>query len=111
MANTTLQFAWIVGIKKTLAALFADDPMVFVAGDLLWYPLPGRDGQPAAPEADTMVVWGRPKGERGLYQQRGRAERRAERERQHREPAERRAEQMEARLREMGLAPQSLLNG
>ncbi len=67
MADNTLQFEWIVVIKKNLDALFSDDPLVFVAGDLLWYPLQGRPDVRRAP--DTMVVFGRPKGERGSYQQ------------------------------------------
>jgi hypothetical protein len=34
--ENTLQFKWIVVIKENLEALFANDPNVFVAGDLLW---------------------------------------------------------------------------
>ncbi len=50
-----------------LDALFIDDPNVFVAGDLLWYPIEGKPGIRSAP--DTMVVFGRPKGDRGSYKQ------------------------------------------
>ncbi|MCU0492549.1 MAG: Uma2 family endonuclease [Chloroflexaceae bacterium] len=67
MADNTLQFQWIVTIKENLEALFADNPDVFVAGDLLWYPVEGKPNICAAP--DTMVVFGRPKGYRGSYQQ------------------------------------------
>nr|WP_219730039.1 hypothetical protein [Sodalinema gerasimenkoae] len=35
MADNTLQFRWIVIIKENLDLIFADDPDVFVAGDLL----------------------------------------------------------------------------
>src|SRR5579871_6683362 len=41
MADNTLQFEWIVTIKGGLDALFQADPNVFVAGDLLWYPVRG----------------------------------------------------------------------
>ncbi len=67
MADNTKQFEWIVLLKKNLDVLFADDPMVFVAGDLLWYPIQGRNQRRTAP--DVMVVLGRPKGDRGSYKQ------------------------------------------
>lgn len=67
ISDHTLQFEWIVTIKGNLDALFADDPAVFVAGDLLWYPVKGTPKVRLAP--DAMVVFGRPKGERGSYQQ------------------------------------------
>jgi Uma2 family endonuclease len=67
MADNTLQFRWIVTITGGLDALFADDPDVFVAGDLLWYPVEGQPGIRTAP--DALVVFGRPKGDRGSYRQ------------------------------------------
>lgn len=67
MAENTLQFEWIVTIKEGLDALFRDDPDVFVAGDLFWYPVEGDPATRAAP--DTMVVLGRPRGHRGSYRQ------------------------------------------
>ena len=67
MADNTRQFRYIVTIQGGLAALFADRPDVFVAGDLLWYPVEGNNQIRAAP--DAMVVFGRPPGERGSYQQ------------------------------------------
>jgi Uma2 family endonuclease len=67
MAENTLQFEWIVTIKEGLEALFRDDPNVFVAGDLLWYPVEGDPKTRMAP--DAMVVFGRPKGYRGSYKQ------------------------------------------
>ncbi len=67
MADNTRQFRWIVTIKENLDLLFAADPNVFVAGDLLWYPVEGDNTIRNAP--DAMVVFGRPKGDRGSYQQ------------------------------------------
>ena len=65
MADNTRQFDTIVMIQGGLAALFADRPDVFVAGDLLWYPVEGDPEIRAAP--DAMVVFGRPPGYRGSY--------------------------------------------
>jgi Uma2 family endonuclease len=67
MADNTKQFRWIVTIQGGLDAQYKDDQNVFVAGDLLWYPVEGRPTIRAAP--DAMVVFGRPKGDRGSYQQ------------------------------------------
>jgi Uma2 family endonuclease len=68
MADNTEQYQWLVKIKENLEILFADDPNVFVAGDLLWYPVPDRrETGPIAP--DVFVVFGRPKGRRGSYRQ------------------------------------------
>ncbi len=67
MSNNTEQFDWIVLVKENLEYLFANDPDVFVAGDLLWYPLAGNNTIRTAP--DAMVVFGRPTGRRGSYMQ------------------------------------------
>jgi Uma2 family endonuclease len=67
MADNTRQFESIVYIKKGIDWLFCDDPNVFVAGDLLWYPVEGNAKLCQAP--DVMAVFGRPKGDRGSYQQ------------------------------------------
>ena len=67
MADNTEQFQWIVLIKENLECLFADDPNVFIAGDLLWYPGQGQPTIRVAP--DVLVAFGRPKGRRGSYQQ------------------------------------------
>ena len=67
MSNNTEQFDWIVTIKENLECLFANDPNVFVAGDLLWYPIEGNNTIRTAP--DAMVVFGSPKGRRGSYMQ------------------------------------------
>ncbi|GAB4204737.1 MAG: Uma2 family endonuclease [Coleofasciculaceae cyanobacterium] len=67
MADNTQQFELIVWIKENLELLFANEPNVFVAGDLLWYPVEGNNVLRQAP--DVMVAVGRPKGYRGSYQQ------------------------------------------
>jgi Uma2 family endonuclease len=67
MAENTLQFEWIVTLKEGLERVFFDRPDVFVAGDLLWYPVEGRPDISSAP--DALVAIGRPKGYRGSYKQ------------------------------------------
>lgn len=68
MADNTVQYEWIVTIKGGLDAVFGDDPDVFVAGNLFWYPVEGNNKIVLAP--DTMVAFGRPKaGRRGSYRQ------------------------------------------
>ncbi len=67
IADNTLQFEWIVTLQGGLDALFADDPNVFVAGDLLWYPVEGDNRARIAP--DVLVAFDRPKGHRGSYLQ------------------------------------------
>ncbi|MBW4492239.1 MAG: Uma2 family endonuclease [Oscillatoria princeps RMCB-10] len=66
MADNTKQFRWIVTIKENLEILFAAIADVFIAGDLFWYPLRGSLHRQAP---DVMVVFGRPKGDRGSYKQ------------------------------------------
>lgn len=67
MADNTKQFELIVEIKKGLDLLYLNDPEVFIAGDLFWYPIEGQTKIVTAP--DVMVAFGRPKGERGSYKQ------------------------------------------
>ena len=67
MADNTKQFRWIVTVKENLEILFAANADVFVAGDLLWYPVKRKPKTRQAP--DVMVVFGRAKGDRGSYQQ------------------------------------------
>jgi Uma2 family endonuclease len=67
MSDNTKQFRWIVTIKENLELLYAQNPNVFVAGDLLWYPVEGNNTIRQAP--DVMVAIGRSKGDRGSYQQ------------------------------------------
>jgi Uma2 family endonuclease len=67
MADNTEQFEWIVSIKQNLEAIFASRDDVFIAGDLLWYPVEGDPKTRVAP--DALVAFGRPKGYRGSYLQ------------------------------------------
>jgi Uma2 family endonuclease len=67
MADNTRQFEWIVLIKKGLDDLFKNDLNVFIAGDLLWYPLKTHPEINTGP--DVMVTIGRPKGHRSSYKQ------------------------------------------
>jgi len=67
MADNTLQADAMTIIYNNLRAIFADDPNVFVAMDLLWYPVEGNPRIRVAP--DVLVALGRPKGHRGSYKQ------------------------------------------
>lgn len=67
MADNTRQADEMIGLKTNLDALFADDPDVFVATDLLWYPVEDDNRTRLAP--DVLVASGRPKGYRGSYRQ------------------------------------------
>ncbi|QLE43208.1 Uma2 family endonuclease [Nostoc sp. C052] len=67
MADNTKQFRWIVTIKENLEILFASQPDVFIAGDLFWYPVASNPNIKQAP--DILVVFGRPKVDRGSYKQ------------------------------------------
>lgn len=67
MAENTVQYRYITTIHTGLDAMFASDPNVFVAADLFWYPVSGRSEIRTAP--DVMIVFGRPKGDRGSYKQ------------------------------------------
>ena len=65
MSDNMLQFRWITTIQGGLDALFLDDPQVVVAGDCLCYPVEGNNKIRSAP--DTMVIFGRPRGDRESY--------------------------------------------
>ena len=67
MADNTKQFRLITTIHGNLDWLFRNEELVFVAGDLLWYPIEGNPKYRVAP--DVMVAFGRPKGDRGSYKQ------------------------------------------
>ena len=67
IAENTLQYHWITKIKDNLEIVFMDDPNVFVAADLFWYPVEGNNTIRRAP--DAMVAFGRPKGPRLAYLQ------------------------------------------
>src|SRR5262249_25024 len=67
MADNTKQARWIVVLFGNVAALFRARDDVFVAFDLLWYPVEGQPEIRTAP--DVLVVFGRPKGDPGPYEQ------------------------------------------
>jgi Uma2 family endonuclease len=76
MAENTEQYRWIVMLKENLEVLFAAVE-VFIAADLLWYPVQVKNSPDAVVEPfylrsqapDVMVIFGRPKGKRGSYRQ------------------------------------------
>ncbi len=67
LADNTTQFRWITTIKGGLDAVFFDDANVFIAGNLLWYPV--KDDKDICVAPDIFAAFGRPKGERDSYQQ------------------------------------------
>lgn len=67
IAENTKQLEYIFLIYNSLRALFADREDVFVAADLLWYPVEYHPEIRPAP--DVFVVFGRPKGHRRSYKQ------------------------------------------
>ncbi len=67
LANDTEHLEWITFLKNGLEDWFADREDVFVAADLLWYPVEGRPDISKAP--DVMVVLNHPAGHRESYQQ------------------------------------------
>jgi Uma2 family endonuclease len=69
MAESTEQYRWIVMIKENLEILFAHQPDVFIAADLLWYPVRVKQAPAPSEAPDVMVVFGRPKGMRRSYRQ------------------------------------------
>ncbi|MEM1169726.1 MAG: Uma2 family endonuclease [Cyanobacteria bacterium P01_H01_bin.35] len=67
LAENTIQFRFITTIVGGIAGIYKDNPNVFIAGDLFWYP---KERQPWVKQApDAMVVFGRPQGDRGSYKQ------------------------------------------
>ncbi len=67
MADNTKQADIMVWLKTNFDDLFASDPDVFVAMDLLWYPVEGDNKTRMAP--DVMLAFGAGKGYRGSYKQ------------------------------------------
>ena len=67
MADNTRQFRYIALLKAGFDAMYIDRDDVFVAGDLLWYPVQGNNTIRYAP--DVLIALGRPKGDRGSYLQ------------------------------------------
>jgi len=68
IADNTIQYRWIVRLVTNLKRLLKDQT-AFVAGDLLWYPVPVEAPPAPAQAPDVMVVLGRPDGDRGSYKQ------------------------------------------
>jgi Uma2 family endonuclease len=69
MAESTEQYRWIVMIKENLELLFATQADVFIAADLLWYPIQVLTPPAPSQAPDVMVIFGRPKGKRRSYRQ------------------------------------------
>jgi len=67
MAENTVQYKHLTNVAGNLEILYKNDPNVFIAGDLFWYPVEGNPNIKYAP--DVMVAFGRPKGDRGSYKQ------------------------------------------
>jgi len=67
LSNDTEHLKWITFLKNGLEDWYAASDDVFVAADLLWYPVEGRPDISKAP--DVMVAPGRPPGERSSYMQ------------------------------------------
>lgn len=67
MADNTKQYRYIQSTKGGFGALYLHRPNVFVAGDLLWYPVLGNPKIRVAP--DVLVAFGRPQGDRPSYRQ------------------------------------------
>ena len=66
MADNTRQWNWIAFIKLNIEEI-TKGKEIFVASDLLWYPVEGNNKFRVAP--DVMVAIGRPKGDRNSYLQ------------------------------------------
>ena len=67
IAKNSIQYQHVIAIQVGLDAMLAHNPDVFVAADLLWYPVEGRPDIRIT--LDVMVAFGRPKGARGSYRQ------------------------------------------
>ncbi len=65
IAESGLQYRWIVTLHGNIDDMYRDNPHVFVAADNLIYPV---EGQPEICQApDVYVAFGRPKEDRGSY--------------------------------------------
>jgi Uma2 family endonuclease len=67
MSDDTLHYEWIRFLYDAAREAFEDREDIFVAGNLLWYPVEGRPDIRRAP--DVMVVIERPKGPRSSWKQ------------------------------------------
>ena len=65
MAETDLHYRLLVDSRETLDTRFADDPNIYVSGNLLVYYEEGQWGISLAP--DCMVVFGVPPGNRRTF--------------------------------------------
>lgn len=105
MADNTAQFQWIVTIKENLELLYADDPNIFVAGDLLSPRLQIRFG--VTPE--TWEIY-RPDGSRFLTfvelgQRLATTSQQLDETSQRLETSETRAARLAEQLRDLGVDP------
>ncbi len=57
MAENTIQYRWIVIIKENLEIIFVKTSDVFIAADLLWYPMPVQSPPAPAQAPDVMLVF------------------------------------------------------
>ena len=67
MSDNTVQLNYIISLFLGFDDLYKDDPEVFVAGNLLWYPVKGQPKKRLAP--DVMIAFNRPKGDRSSWLQ------------------------------------------
>ena len=67
VAENKIHFYWITYINQSLETVFSDRDDVFIASDLLWYPVKGKPRKKIAP--DALVVFGQPKGYQAAYLQ------------------------------------------
>lgn len=65
MADNTRQFRYIATLKGGFDHYYRDRDDIFIAGDLLWYPVEGDNKTRYAP--DVLIAFGRPPGDRGSY--------------------------------------------
>jgi hypothetical protein len=66
-SNSDLRFEWISTIKWNLDDMLRNDPAVYVAADLPWYPVEGRPELCVMPAG--LVAFGPSKRTRGSYKQ------------------------------------------
>jgi Uma2 family endonuclease len=67
MAENTRQAYWIILLATGLAAMLHEVAEVFIATDLLWYPVEGNNEVSTAP--DVLIAFGRQRGHRLSYRQ------------------------------------------
>ena len=97
MAESPIQYELIVKIKEGCESLFKNDPNVFVAADLLWYPVEERIDISQAPDTIAELEADRALGRQRLQQEALRAEQ-----------AEQKSQRLAAKLRELNIDPDSI---